>query len=158
MSMRRQQGMRLDERIVLYLQIARLYHLARLNEIWFRLNEPIVSAFVERWRQEMHTFHMSFKECTITLQDVAYQLGLPIDRHHVSGCLTDFETYIEGGRLAWATFGELPNGADEATVRRYVWSYMMLLETQLFGDKSGTRIHFRWLSYIARIEDMGGYS
>ncbi|XP_016178655.1 serine/threonine-protein phosphatase 7 long form homolog [Arachis ipaensis] len=107
MSMRRQQGMRLDERIVLYLQIARLYHLARLNEIWFRLNEPIVSAFVERWRQEMHTFHMSFKECTITLQDVAYQLGLPIDRHHVSGCLTDFETYIEGGRLAWAWFEEL---------------------------------------------------
>ncbi|RYQ85641.1 hypothetical protein Ahy_B10g105218 isoform C [Arachis hypogaea] len=93
MSMRRQQGMRLDERIVLYLQIARLYHLARLNEIWFRLNEPIVSAFVERWRQEMH--------------DVAYQLGLPIDRHHVSGCLTDFETYIEGGRLAWAWFEEL---------------------------------------------------
>ncbi|RYQ85643.1 hypothetical protein Ahy_B10g105218 isoform B [Arachis hypogaea] len=147
--MRRQQGMRLDERIVLYLQIARLYHLARLNEIWFRLNEPIVSAFVERWRQEMHTFHMSFKECTITLQDVAYQLGLPIDRHHVSGCLTDFETYIEGGRLAWAWFEELLGVLLPANC---------IHKFALFGDKSGTRIHFRWLSYIARIEDMGGYS
>ncbi|RYR16001.1 hypothetical protein Ahy_B04g072985 isoform C [Arachis hypogaea] len=33
---------------------------------------------------------MPFGECTITLQNVAYQLGLPIDGHFVSCCLTDF--------------------------------------------------------------------
>ncbi|RYR33273.1 hypothetical protein Ahy_A10g047836 [Arachis hypogaea] len=56
-------------------------------------------------------------------------------------------------------FGEISDGADEPTVRRYVWAYiMMLLETQLFGDKSGTRIHIRWLPYIVRLEDMGRYS
>ncbi|XP_015936600.1 uncharacterized protein LOC107462518 [Arachis duranensis] len=73
--MRHQHGMPLDDRIVLYLQMAGLYYLARLNETWFRLDEPLV----ERWRPEMHTFHMPFGECTITLQDVTYQLGLPID-------------------------------------------------------------------------------
>ncbi|RYR27326.1 hypothetical protein Ahy_B01g051375 [Arachis hypogaea] len=119
-SMRRQQGMHLDERYVPYLQMDGLYHLARLNERWFRLNEPL---------------------------DVAYQLGLPIDGHYVSGCLTDFQTYIECGRPAWVwfedllgvlpsanciqkfavncswfqdTFGELPEGADEPTVRRLI--------------------------------------
>ncbi|RYQ83203.1 hypothetical protein Ahy_B10g101841 [Arachis hypogaea] len=94
--MRRQHGMALDDRIVPYLQMADLYHLARLNKTWFRLDEPLVSAFVERWRPETHTFHMPFGE--IMLQDVAYQLGLPIDDQYVSGCLTDFERHIEGGR------------------------------------------------------------
>ncbi|QHO08119.1 uncharacterized protein DS421_14g469760 [Arachis hypogaea] len=185
-SVRRQQGMRLDERYVPYLQMAGLYHLARLNDRWFRLDEPLVIAFVERWRPETHTFHMPFGECTITLQDVAYQLGLPVDGDYVSGCLTDFHLYIEGGRPAWQwfhellgvlppenqvqkfavnctwfqeTFVECPDGADEETVRRFVRAYiMMLLGTQLFADKSGNRIHIRWLPYVARLEEMGRYS
>ncbi|QHO28337.1 uncharacterized protein DS421_7g215800 [Arachis hypogaea] len=78
-SLGRQHGMALDDRIILYLQMVGLYHLARLNETWFRLDESLVSAFVEIWRIETHTFHMSFGEYTITLQDVAYQLGLAID-------------------------------------------------------------------------------
>ncbi|RYR38945.1 hypothetical protein Ahy_A09g044299 [Arachis hypogaea] len=172
-SMRRQQGMRLDDRYVPYLQMAGLYHLARLNDQWFRLDEALVSAFVERWRPETHTFHMSFGECTITLQDVAYQLGLPVDGRYVSGCLSEFHIYIEVGRPAWVwfqellgvipppsqvqkyavncswfqeTFGECPEDADDDTVRRYARAYiMMLLGTQLFADKSGNRIHIRWL-------------
>ncbi|RYR32116.1 hypothetical protein Ahy_B01g057106 isoform F [Arachis hypogaea] len=184
--MRRQQEMRLDERYVPYLQMAGLYHLVRLNDRWFRLDEPLVSAFVERWRPETHTFHMPFGECTITLQDVAYQLGLPVDGRYVSGCLTDFYVYIEGGRPAWQwfhellgmlppanqiqkfavnctwfqeTFGECPEGADEETVRRFARAYiMMLLGTQLFADKSSNRIHIRWLPFVARLEEMGGYS
>ncbi|XP_016169440.1 protein MAIN-LIKE 2-like [Arachis ipaensis] len=162
--------------------MAELYHLARLNDRWFRLDEPLVSAFVERWHPETHTFYMSFGECTITMQDVSYQLGLPVDGRYVSGCLTDFQTYIQGDRPAcvwfqeflgvlppanqiqkfavncnWfqETFGGCPEGADEETVRRYI---MMLLGTQLFADKSGNRIHIRWLPYVARLEDMGGYS
>ncbi|RYR73375.1 hypothetical protein Ahy_A02g007721 isoform B [Arachis hypogaea] len=147
--MRRQQGMRLDEQYVPYLQMAGLYHLVRLNDKWFRLDEPLVSAFVERWRPETHTFHMLFEECTITLQDVVYQLGLLVDGHYVSGCLMDFHE----------TFGECPEGADEETVRRFACAYiMMLLGTQLFADKSGNRIHIRWLPYVTRLEDMGGYS
>ncbi|XP_057733768.1 protein MAIN-LIKE 1-like [Arachis stenosperma] len=170
-SMRRQHSMRLDDRIVPYLQMAGMYHLARLNESWFRLDEPLVSAFVERWRLETHTFHMPFGECTITLQDVAYHLGLPVD---------------EGGRPPWVwfeeplgvlppancidkftvkctwfeeTFSDLPQAADDETVRRYARAYiMMLLSTQLFGDKSGTRLHIRWLPYVARLEDMGQYN
>ncbi|XP_072076744.1 serine/threonine-protein phosphatase 7 long form homolog [Arachis hypogaea] len=120
--MRRQQGMRLDERYVPYLQMAGLYYLARLNDRWFRLDEPL---------------------------DVAYQLGLPVDGRYVSGCLTDFHE----------TFGECPEGADEETVRRFARAYiMMLLGTQLFADKSGNRIHIRWLPFVARLEEMGGYS
>ncbi|RYR00264.1 hypothetical protein Ahy_B07g088370 [Arachis hypogaea] len=57
------------------------------------------------------------------------------------------------------TFREFTDGADEATVRRYARAYsMIMLGTQLFGDKSSTRIYIRWLPYVARLEDMGGYN
>ncbi|XP_015971515.1 protein MAIN-LIKE 2-like [Arachis duranensis] len=185
-SMRRQHSMMLDDRIIPYLQMAGLYHLARLNKSWFQLDEPLVSAFVERWRPETHAFHMLFGEYTITLHDTAYHLGLPIDGQYVSGDLTDFSRFIEGGRPPWVwfeellgvlpptncidkftvkctwfeeTFSELPQGADDETVRRYARAYiMMFLSTQLFGDKLGTRLHIRWLPYVARLEDMGQYS
>ncbi|RYR02662.1 hypothetical protein Ahy_B06g081461 isoform B [Arachis hypogaea] len=39
---------------------------------------------------------MPFGECTINLQDVTYQFGLPVDGHAVSGCLSDFEQLMEG--------------------------------------------------------------
>ncbi|XP_072084545.1 protein MAIN-LIKE 1-like [Arachis hypogaea] len=158
--MRRKHGMPLDDRIMPYLQMAGLAHFARLNNYWFRLDEPLVSAFVERWCSKTHTFHLSFGECIITLQDVAYQLGLPIDGQYVSRCLTDSKQYIEGGRgMGLETFSDLPEGADEETVRRYARAcIMILLSMQLFNDKSGTHMHIRWLPYVARLKDMGRYS
>ncbi|RYR52441.1 hypothetical protein Ahy_A06g027359 [Arachis hypogaea] len=116
--MRRQQGMRLDERYVSYLQMTGLYHLARLNDRWFRIDEPLLSAFVERWHPKTHTFHMPFRECTITLQDVVYQLGLAVDGRYVNGCLTDFHIYIEGGRPAWVWFEEDEIEDEEPLIRR----------------------------------------
>ncbi|RYR70415.1 hypothetical protein Ahy_A03g016910 [Arachis hypogaea] len=57
------------------------------------------------------------------------------------------------------TFRECPEGANDETVRRYARPYiMMLLGTQLFADKSGNRIHIIWLPYVAKLEEMGGYS
>ncbi|RYQ91624.1 hypothetical protein Ahy_B09g097605 [Arachis hypogaea] len=57
------------------------------------------------------------------------------------------------------TFTECNEGADEETVRRYARAYIMiLLGTQLFSNKSDNRIHIRWLPFVARLEEMGGYS
>ncbi|RYR67958.1 hypothetical protein Ahy_A03g014432 [Arachis hypogaea] len=69
---------------------------------------------------------MPFGECTITLQYVAYHLGLPIDGEPVSGCLPDFENLMENERPAWVwfreLFGELPpqNKVKQMTVC-YTW-------------------------------------
>ncbi|RYR36620.1 hypothetical protein Ahy_A09g041585 [Arachis hypogaea] len=85
-SARRQQNMHLHDRIVSYLERANLYHLSRLNARWFWLDEPLVSAFIER-------------------------------------------------------FKVLADDATEETVRIYARAYiMMLLSTQLFGDKSGNQL------------------
>lgn len=42
------------------------------------VKKVVVSAFVERWYPETNTFHMSFGEMTITLDDVLYVLGIPV--------------------------------------------------------------------------------
>ncbi|MED6172851.1 hypothetical protein PIB30_053780 [Stylosanthes scabra] len=46
-SVRKQHQMYLDPRIEPYLETAGLLPLARLNQQWFKLDEPLVSAFVE---------------------------------------------------------------------------------------------------------------
>ncbi|RYR12832.1 hypothetical protein Ahy_B04g070158 isoform E [Arachis hypogaea] len=56
-------------------------------------------------------------------------------------------------------FRVLPDDATEETVRIYARAYiMMLLSTQLFGDKSENRVHIWWLPFVARLDDMGSYS
>ncbi|RYR73083.1 hypothetical protein Ahy_A02g007381 isoform C [Arachis hypogaea] len=141
--------MSLHDRIIPYLETAGLYHLARLNSQWFWVDEPLLSTFIERWRPETHTFHMPFGECTVTSEDVAYQLGLPIDGEPVSGCLSEFHE----------RFRVLPADATDDIVRIYVRAYiMMLLSSQLFADKNANRVHLRWLPYVASLEDLGRYS
>jgi hypothetical protein len=38
----------------------------------------LLTAWVDRWRPEMHMFHLQCGEATPTLQDVAYLLGPPL--------------------------------------------------------------------------------
>ncbi|KAF1862555.1 hypothetical protein Lal_00014094 [Lupinus albus] len=49
------------------------------------INNHLISAIVERSRLESDTFHLCNGECTITLEDVAYQLELPIDGDAITG-------------------------------------------------------------------------
>jgi hypothetical protein len=45
---------------------------------------PTITAMVDRWRPETHLFHLPCDEMTLTLEDVAMILGLPIRGYPVT--------------------------------------------------------------------------
>ncbi|XP_027338105.1 protein MAIN-LIKE 2-like [Abrus precatorius] len=60
-----------------HLTLARFAEVAQLASI--PSNHQLIIVLVERWRLEIYTFHMSPRECTITLEDIIIQIGLRID-------------------------------------------------------------------------------
>jgi len=56
-----------------------LFTIGRLAESGLaKLDRSLLTALVDRWRPETHTFHLPCGEMSPTLQDVAMLLGLPI--------------------------------------------------------------------------------
>lgn len=166
-------NIRLDPRIIPYLRQSGFWGVAQVGFI--QLNWHLVTALVERWRPETHTFHMPDGECTITLQDVAVQLGLPVDGRPVTGSsqynweqvCEDFlgvrPTQLKGSRLSipWlaSQFTELPPDADDIAIKRYTRAYIMqLIGGFLFADKSNTFVHLMFLPLLDNFEEAGKYS
>ncbi|MFQ6664355.1 hypothetical protein Gotur_031506, partial [Gossypium turneri] len=68
-----------------------------------KLDLKLISAFVERWRPETHTFHLPCGECTMTLEDMQLQLGLPVD----GAVLTGFAQSTDWGAICYDLLGAI---------------------------------------------------
>ncbi|KAK5818804.1 hypothetical protein PVK06_023749 [Gossypium arboreum] len=111
----------------------------------------------------MHTFHLPCGNCTITLEDVRLQLGLPVDGLVVTGsvqsvdwrlvCLDLLGEVLEtiyGGwvEMAWIrkNFAELVEDSIEVQRERYAWAYILqIIKGIMMPDKSRNLVHLRWL-------------
>ncbi|KAH1130210.1 hypothetical protein J1N35_001588 [Gossypium stocksii] len=89
-----------DERLMPYLEQAGFGSAALIRT--FDLLYDLLSALVEWWRLETHTFHFSCGECIVTLEDVALQLGLPIDGSPVTGV----SAFAEPAALCYSLLGD----------------------------------------------------
>ncbi|XP_027337444.1 protein MAIN-LIKE 2-like [Abrus precatorius] len=65
------------EEILPHLELAGFTSITHVCQ--FPLDFLLITALVERWRLETHTFHLPPGECTITLQDISVLLGLRIN-------------------------------------------------------------------------------
>ncbi|RYR54525.1 hypothetical protein Ahy_A06g029815 [Arachis hypogaea] len=129
------------EQIRPYLRRAVFEYVAYMVE--FEHDWPLASALIERWRPKFHTFHLPCGEMTITLQDVAYQLGLRIDDDPSQTKWTVKLTWFQN-----TVYGELEQDATEERLMRYTGGYIMqLIGGILFPDASDSRVHIRWVQY-----------
>ncbi|MBA0702438.1 hypothetical protein Goari_026908 [Gossypium aridum] len=69
-----------------YLREAGFWHLATIGR-GCKLDPELISVLIERWRPEMHIFHLPYGECTITLEDLQLQLGLPVNVSALTGSI-----------------------------------------------------------------------
>ncbi|CAO2141318.1 unnamed protein product [Urochloa humidicola] len=75
-----------DERYAEFIRLMGFLPLARLVQGGLpMMDSAALTAMVDRWRPETHTFHLPAGEMTVTLQDVAMILGLRIDGRAVTG-------------------------------------------------------------------------
>ncbi|KAK9092560.1 hypothetical protein Syun_027471 [Stephania yunnanensis] len=180
MRVRRRRGvvdltMRYHSRMIPYLRSSGFYEISRVA--FFGLDWALINAFVERWRPETHTFHMHCGECTITLQDVQVQLGLPIEGMPVTGT-TDADYADVCERLLGRTPGgddvvgcklkvdwlerhipAIDDDSDEESVQRYVRSYILqLIGGCLFADESNRFVHLMFLTLLKDFQVAGQYS
>ncbi|KAK5794402.1 hypothetical protein PVK06_035626 [Gossypium arboreum] len=94
-----------------YLREADFWHVALVGR-GCNLDPKLISALVERWRPETHTFHLLCDEYTIILKDVDLQLRLPVD-----------ELRYERTRLGVCRVGDIVPGdvSDDATSENQNW-------------------------------------
>ncbi|XP_050254850.1 serine/threonine-protein phosphatase 7 long form homolog [Quercus robur] len=169
-----------DDRVVHIIKALGLEGL--LRQPGRELDHGLITALVERWRPETHTFHMPHGEMTITLQDVEVILGLPIDGDAVTGSTQktwtavceeflgfqpitqDQHKELHGQRILIKRLLEqvanpLPPNAEEDELYRYARCYILaLLGDTIFMDKSGDRVHLMWVQQLEDLRNPRRYS
>ena len=73
----------IPDRVLDYLRYLGFYGVYRIGRI--QMDVGLITALLERWRPETHTFHLPFGEATISLQDVSILTRLPVDGDPVTG-------------------------------------------------------------------------
>ncbi|KAF7121481.1 hypothetical protein RHSIM_Rhsim13G0110600 [Rhododendron simsii] len=139
----------------------------------------LITALLERWRPETHTFHLRPGESTITLQDVEVLLGIPVEGKAVTGntnlkardlCLhllgeqPTEESDINGMKVkaSWLSdrfTGQVEEGADPKVVAHQARGYLLLLMGEtIFADHSGGYVHLANLERLENFDEAGTYS
>ncbi|XP_039010532.1 protein MAIN-LIKE 1-like [Hibiscus syriacus] len=73
----------LDDDIIPYLHEAGFSYVDIVTDDT-KLHPTLINVLLEQWRPETHTFHFPYGETTITLEDVAYYIGLLVDENPIT--------------------------------------------------------------------------
>ncbi|XP_027346483.1 serine/threonine-protein phosphatase 7 long form homolog [Abrus precatorius] len=167
---------RVPVEIILHLTVAGFAGVAQLASI--PIDHELITALVERWRPEIHTFHMPPGECAITLQDIAFQMGLRIDGRPVIGPTGGDKTQIvedllgiilpssafmgSSLKLTWLDehFSHVGlHNQNPIQLTRFARAYILrLIGGFMLADHSSSRVPVRYLPLLEDLEIIGQYS
>ncbi|KAJ4717873.1 Serine/threonine-protein phosphatase 7 long form-like protein [Melia azedarach] len=145
------------------------------------LNNPLISALVERWRRETNTFHLPNGEITITLDEVTRILGLRVNGEAVVRDNTFLGTNteicesllgkapnsdakeIKGGmvKLSWLkeNFSECPKDASNEEVEQRTRAFLLyLVGSTIFATTSGNLVPLLYLPLFKDFDKAGKYA
>ncbi|XP_024632214.1 protein MAIN-LIKE 2-like [Medicago truncatula] len=150
------------------------------------IDHGLIYAFLERWHEETSSFHLPFREMTVTLDDVASLLHIPIDGMLLShesisplGSSTfDARREVKMTKGAHCQFGYLKEifkerlkeqrdlaaeyGVTEEVERlrdQAVRIYMLyLVGITIFTDKSQCTVDVVYLKYFRDLDLVSGFS
>jgi hypothetical protein len=140
------------------------------------LVHPALTALIDRWRPETHSFHLPCGEMTVTLEDWGMITAMPIEGQALTGRVerTNWQQMVtaligdcpdaKGNRtsgvpLPWLvkTQKTCPANADQETVERYARAYLWYLLTEVvFPDSSGNSALWSYLLFLSDWD--AGYS
>ncbi|KAG8483520.1 hypothetical protein CXB51_022373 [Gossypium anomalum] len=165
-----------DARLMSYLELAGFGSAALTRT--FDLRYDLISALVERWLPETHTFHLPCGECTVTLEDVALHFGLPIDGDAVTGVsaivkpaalcysllgasLGDAESTFSELKFTWlkAIFQYLSVSATEEELVCAAQAYILhIIGGVLMSNSNNNKVHLQYLPLLADLRNVRSYS
>ncbi|XP_019228932.1 PREDICTED: serine/threonine-protein phosphatase 7 long form homolog [Nicotiana attenuata] len=171
-------------RIVERLQATGFYTIIQLGRM--QLDWSLITALVERWRLETHTFHLPTGEATITFEDVQVLYGLRVDGravalpHYIRGMtraqfldmMGEFTSFRpEGGaggsRVLLSAIRDqivflhpdIHGETEDIWIKRYTrLALLLLFGCVLFPDTSGSRVTMRFLHYLQQLDELPQYS
>ncbi|XP_016729378.1 serine/threonine-protein phosphatase 7 long form homolog [Gossypium hirsutum] len=144
-----------DARLMAYLELAGFGSVALIRSSDLRFD--LLSALVERWRPETHTFHFPCGEYTVALEDVALQFGLPINGSPVTGV----SLFTDPAALCYQLLGDSPGDttATEGELMCVARAYIMhMLGAVLMPDANGDSVHLMYLPLLADLSTARSYS
>ncbi|XP_019233253.1 PREDICTED: serine/threonine-protein phosphatase 7 long form homolog [Nicotiana attenuata] len=171
-------------RVVERLQATGFYTIVQLGRM--QLDWSLITALVERWRPETHTFHLPTGEATITFEDIQVLYGLHVDGRAVAlpqyirgmtraqfldmmGEFTGFrpEGGAGGSRVLLSAIRDqmvflhpdIHGETEDLWIERYTrLALLLLFGCLLFPDTSGSRVTMRFLHYLQQLDELPQYS
>eukprot|EP00256_Glycine_max_P060690 XP_014629616.1 protein MAIN-LIKE 2-like [Glycine max] len=166
----------IPEEIIPLLRQSGFYWIMKMG--YLKINSSLITALIERWRPETHTFHLRCGEATITLQDVSVLLGL-----HTEGAPLIGQTNLDWAELCEELLGVRPQeGELQGSVVKLSWLAHHFSEINihdgnveqlqrftrawilrfiggvLFVDKSSSKVSLRYLQFLRDFEQCSMYA